>query len=84
MTCEECETFLGKIADLMETAEFAALVAADLEGPVYCENPAYIDAADVDACKEFMMMVDKQAVNALGSLLRVSAPRICTENGCTY
>merc|ERR1712099_203602 len=49
VTCAECETFLGKIATLLETPDFAAIVAA-----------------------------------ALGSLLRVSASRICTDNGCTY
>ena len=84
VTCEECETFLGKIADLLETPDFAAIVAADLEGPVFCENTDYVSAADAGTCKEFMSVVDKQAVAALGSLLRVSASRICTDNGCTY
>merc|ERR1712045_93622 len=84
VTCAECETFLGKIATLLETPDFAAIVAADLEGKVFCENPEYIEAANVDACKEFMALVDKQAVAALGPLLRVSASRICTDNGCTY
>ena len=84
VTCAECETFLGKIATLLETPDFAAIVAADLEGAVFCENADYIEAANVDTCKTFMAMVDKQAVAALGSLLRVSASRICTDSGCTY
>merc|ERR1712018_711438 len=78
VTCAECEEFLAKIADLLETPDFAAVVAADLNGAVFCENPDYIDAADVATCQDFMGMVAEKAVAALGSLLRASASRICT------
>ena len=67
----------------METEDFANVVAADLNGPVYCENTDYIPADQADACKGFMDLVATKAVSALGSLMRVSAERICNEGGCT-
>ena len=67
----------------METPEFAAVVAADLNGPVFCENPDYVTGEQLAECKELMGLIAEPAVGALGSLLKVSASRICTENGCT-
>lgn len=83
MTCAECEAFLGKVAALLDTPEFAAVVAADLKGDVFCGDETYMPADQVETCQNFMDLVAEKSVNALGSLLKVSASRICTENGCT-
>ena len=74
---------MTKVADLLETPTFADVVASDLNGPVFCENPNYITADQTETCQMYMGLVATKAVNALGSLLRVSASRICTDNGCT-
>ena len=83
MTCAECETFLGEFATLFES-DYAAEVAGDFEEAVFCENPIYIEAANIDTCKQFVSLVGKQAFAALGSILRVSASRICTDDGCAF
>ena len=83
VTCDQCIDFLTRIADLLQTPEFADAVAADLTGAVYCEDTTYIPAEQADACKGFMDVAAVPAVNALGSLMKSSAERICTEGGCT-
>ena len=84
VTCDECEAFLGKVADLLNTDEFAGLVAADLRGDVFCGDETYIQADQMEACQGFVDLAAVPAVKALGSLLRASATKICTDNGCTY
>merc|ERR1712020_194147 len=73
ITCDQCKVELGKISTLLGTEEFAQMVATDLEGPIYCGNTDYVAAEDMQACVDFLKLVDVQAVNALGSLLTVSA-----------
>ena len=83
MTCEECEAFFGKIADLLQTSQFASMVATDLTGPVFCENPNYITADQVNECQSWMGMIGEKAVSALGVLLQEDAARLCEEDNCT-
>merc|ERR1712080_38127 len=82
-TCDECLGFLDKVSGLLATEDFANVVAADLHGDVFCGNPDYIQPADVETCQNFMDLVAVKAVGALSVLLKASAEKICTENGCT-
>ena len=84
MTCEKCEAFLVKVADLLNTDEFAGVVAADLRGDVFCGDETYIQADQMEACQGFMDLAAVPAVKALGSLMRASVTKMCTEHGCTY
>jgi hypothetical protein len=83
ITCAGCEEGLGKIAALFSTDAFAKKVAMDLNGPIFCGNTDYIPAAQMDACTGFMDLIALDSVKALGTLLKASASRICTDNGCT-
>ena len=82
-TCTECYAFLDKVSALLDTETFANVVASDLHGAVFCENPNYIDAAQAETCQNFMDLVAVKAVRALSVLLKASEEKICTENGCT-
>ena len=83
MTCEQCEAFFGKIADLLKTSQFASMVATDLSGPVFCENPNYIMDEQLEDCQKWMGMLGEKAVSALGVLLQKDAARLCEEDNCT-
>merc|ERR1711988_729672 len=82
-TCAECYAFLDKVSSLLATDTFANVVASDLHGAVFCENPNYIDAAQAETCQGFMDLVAVKAVKALSVLLTASEEKICKENGCT-
>merc|ERR1711997_439014 len=63
-TCAECYAFLDKVSALLATDTFANVVASDLHGQVFCENPNYIDAAQAETCQGFMDLVAVKAVKA--------------------
>ena len=74
---------MNMVAELMYKPEFQDKVVMDLKGGVYCENTAYNPADGVAACQGFVDLIGAKAVSALGSLLQVSAARICGDLGCT-
>ena len=83
-TCAECYAFLDKVSALLATETFANVVASDLHGAVFCENPNYIGViGEVETCQSWMDLVAVKAVNALAVLLTASEEKICTDNGCT-
>ena len=53
-----------------------------MAGPMYCDNPDF-NTGDVQSCKTWVETIGVPSVKTLGSLLRVSAERICTDLGCT-
>ena len=57
-------------------------VAEDLRGPIFCGNPTYMPADQAEACVGFMSAIDVASVKVLGQLVKVSAERVCKENGC--
>merc|ERR1712244_84918 len=83
VSCAQCEDWLGRVAALMGTDEFANMVYTDLSGPVFCDDPTYVPAESVAECKGLMDLIGVKAVKAMGSLLSVAASRICVDLGCS-
>jgi len=79
---DQCEAFMGRVSHLLGTDNFANLVYIDLSGPVFCEDPTYVFPNEVAECKGLMDLIAVKSVKALGSLLSVASPRICTDLGC--
>merc|ERR1719400_1358529 len=73
ITCGECNAEMAKLA--------AVLADPTIAGPAYCDSS--YNVGDVATCKEWIELMGVQAISALGSLLAVSAERICGELGCT-
>ena len=75
---------MGRVSALLGSDDFANQVYTDLSGPVFCDDPTYVPADQVAECKGLMDLIGIKAVKALGSLLSVTASRICVDLGCTY
>merc|ERR1712066_164924 len=82
ITCGDCAAEMAKLAGVLADPTFAAGVKDNIAGPAYCES-SYEVTGDVTKCKEWIELMGVQAISALGSLLAVSAERICGELGCT-
>merc|ERR1711951_139835 len=65
------------------TDVFANTVYNDLHGAVFCDDTTYVPAANTEECKGLMDLIGVKAVKALGTLLSVTASRICVDLGCT-
>merc|ERR1711978_386942 len=83
VSCAQCEDWMGRVSALLGTDVFANQVYTDLSGPVFCDDPTYVPADAVAECKGLMDLIGVKAVKALGSLLSVTASRICGDLGCT-
>merc|ERR1711973_1021600 len=83
VSCAQCEDWMGRVSALLGTDEFANTVYADLKGPVFCDDTTYVPTESVAECKGLMDLIGVKAVKALGSLLSVTASRICVDLGCT-
>merc|ERR1712183_175578 len=81
ITCGECNAEMAKLAAVLADPTFAGGVKDNIAGPAYCEST--YNVGDIATCKEWIELMGVQAISALGSLLAVSAERICGELGCT-
>merc|ERR1711878_261749 len=81
ITCGECNAEMAKLAAVLADPTFAGHVKDNIAGPAYCDSS--YNVGDVATCKEWIELMGVQAISALGSLLAVSAERICGELGCT-
>merc|ERR1739838_280099 len=83
VSCAQCEDWMGRVSVLLGTDVFANTVYNDLHGAVFCDDTTYVPAANTEECKGLMDLIGVKAVKALGTLLSVTASRICVDLGCT-
>ena len=53
-----------------------------MRGPIFCGNTNYVPTDKAQECVDKLSMIDVASVKVLGQLVKVSAERICKENGC--
>merc|ERR1712086_279350 len=76
ISCDECQFGLGELSNLLSDLNFAKMINQKLAGPAYCYSSYNVDG-NFMRCKIWMEFIGVPIVQALGTMLQLSADSIC-------